>query len=148
MSLSRTNVDKLIHSFKTDLIKKFKDPKLVEYIKAYEIDYNSSSLTKRVKNTIPLEKRCEARKSNNERCTRRKKDESKYCGTHIKGQPHGRISDSASVLRKVQYHQIENKGIIYFIDNENNIYNHEDIYSAVMNPRKIAKYCDGIINFI
>ena len=42
---------------------------------------------KRVKNFVPIFDRCCAKKSTNEQCTRRKKDESEYCGTHSKGTP-------------------------------------------------------------
>ena len=47
---------------------------------------------KRVKNTIPTENRCSAKRACGQQCTRRKKGESCFCGTHIKGIPHGEIN--------------------------------------------------------
>ena len=44
---------------------------------------------KRVKNIVPVNDRCCARRANNEQCTRRKKDGFDYCGTHVKGTPNG-----------------------------------------------------------
>ena len=32
------------------------------------------------------------------------------------------------------------KGIQYFIDEENNVYNHEDVIANKINPRVIAQY--------
>ena len=51
-------------------------------------------------------------------------------------------------MKKVQYVTIEINGIIYFIDKENNIYNHEDIYNNIVNPRIIAKYDNEKLVFI
>ena len=48
---------------------------------------------KRVKNIVPFFERCCALRANGEQCTRRRKDESIFCGTHIKGTPHGVITD-------------------------------------------------------
>jgi len=59
----------------------------------------------RVKNHVPFHERCRALRANGEQCTRRKKDCAKFCGTHIKGIPHGEISDTESKeshLKKVQ----------------------------------------------
>ena len=46
---------------------------------------------KRVKNSVPFHERCCALRANKEQCTRRKKNGDKFCGTHIKGIPHGEI---------------------------------------------------------
>ena len=54
-------------------------------------DYNGILLSKddfqkrkRVKNSIPIQIRCCAKRANGEQCTRRKKNENDYCGTHCK----------------------------------------------------------------
>ena len=46
---------------------------------------------KRTKNQVPQYERCTARRANGEQCTRRKKEGECFCGTHIKGTPHGTI---------------------------------------------------------
>ena len=46
----------------------------------------------RVKSSIPAHKRCSALRKDGEKCTRRRKDESIFCGTHIKGTPHAKKS--------------------------------------------------------
>ena len=47
---------------------------------------------KRIKNIVPFYDRCCALRSNHQQCTRRKKKGEKFCGTHIKGIPHGEIT--------------------------------------------------------
>ena len=44
---------------------------------------------KRIKNSVPLQIRCCACRANGEQCTRRKKNNEEYCGTHSKGTPYG-----------------------------------------------------------
>ena len=66
-------------------------------------DYSSISLLKddfqkrkRIKNTIPIQIRCCAKRANGEQCTRRKKNDQEFCGTHCKGTPYGKINSSPS----------------------------------------------------
>ena len=98
---------------------------------------------KRNKHQIPLNERCIAKKSGGEQCTRRKKHDSDFCGTHIKGTPHGIVSSTDVTDVKIKKKQIwaeEIKGICYYIDDTNNIYDHEDIIKNKENPKIIAKY--------
>ena len=116
----------------------------------YIFDYDNVSLSKedfqkrkRIKNIVPQYDRCCAYRANNEQCTRRKKDESKYCGTHIKGTPHGIVSSTDVTDVKIKKKQIwaeEIKGICYYIDDSNNVYDYEDIIKNRDNPKIIAKY--------
>jgi hypothetical protein len=65
---------------------------ILQYIYEYErlnISKEDFSKRKRVKNTVPLFDRCCAKRASNEQCTRKKKTGFEYCGTHIKGTPHG-----------------------------------------------------------
>jgi len=97
---------------------------------------------KRVKNFVPIFDRCCAKRATNEQCTRRKKDGMEYCGTHIKGTPHG-IVDSEEVKvtnQKVEVWAQDIQGIIYYIDNNFNVYQAEDIVVNKINPKIIAKY--------
>ena len=120
---------------------------LVQYI----YDYERLALTKedfmkrkRVKNVVHLSDRCCAKRASGEQCTRRRKDTtSEYCGTHLKGTPHG-ICDLEEDA-KPQGHKIEVwaqdiQGIIYYIDKNNNVYQTEDIMYGKNNPNIIAKY--------
>ena len=64
------------------------------------------------------------------------KDDHIYCGTHIKGIPHGEITDNTNNVthktRKVWAQEI--KGIIYYIDNDNNVYKPQEILENKINP--------------
>ena len=98
---------------------------------------------KRVKNIVPTYERCSAKRANGEQCTRRKKDDTNaYCGTHCKGRPHGVINESTTVAtsRKIQVSAIDIKGIVYYLDDNGNVYDTEDILSNIKNPRVIAQY--------
>ena len=116
----------------------------------YIFDYDNVSLSKedfqkrkRIKNIVPQYDRCCAYRANNEQCTRRKKDGSKFCGTHIKGTPHGIVSSTDVTNAKIKKKQIwaeEIKGICYYIDDSNNVYDYEDIIKNKDNPKIIAKY--------
>ena len=97
---------------------------------------------KRVKNMVPVYERCCAKRANGQQCTRRKKDDSQYCGTHSKGTPHGIMNENETVstVTKVEVSAIDIKGIVYYLDNNGNVYDTEDIIANKKNPRIIAKY--------
>lgn len=102
---------------------------------------------KRVKNTVPIELRCLAKRANGEQCTRKKKEGCDYCGTHTKGVPCSIMDDDQEECNSPKLNQqsvniwVQNiKGIEYFIDGSQNVYKHEDVINNSANPRIIAKY--------
>ena len=119
---------------------------LLQYIYDYErLSFNKEDFQKRkrVKNFVPIFDRCCAKRATNEQCTRRKKEGSEYCGTHMKGTPHGIIDNQDEVkvtTQKVEVWAQDIQGIIYYIDKIGNVYQAEDIILNKMNPKIIAKY--------
>lgn len=117
---------------------------LSSYIHQLEsINLDKSDFTKRnrAKNTIPLNDRCMARRASGEQCTRRKGPGCEYCGTHIKGVPHGIINkNNQNKYKKQEVWAEDINGIIYYIDKNNNVYKTEDILNNVVNPRIIYKW--------
>lgn len=124
----------------------------MDYMYNYDklsLDADDFQKRKRVKNFVPLAERCCAKRSNDQQCTRRKKVDCEFCGTHQKGTPHG-IMDASSLqsssstaannVRKVTVFTQDIQGIIYYLDNDGNIYQTEDIISNKHNPAIIAKY--------
>ena len=114
---------------------------IYEY-KRFEITKEDTQKRKRVKNSIPLHERCNALRANKEQCTRRKKEEHKFCGTHTKGTPHG-VIDVSKVqenFTKVKVWQQDINGILYFLDKNFNVYDPQDVQQNNMNPKIIAKY--------
>ena len=100
---------------------------------------------KRVKNAAPQCDRCIAKRANGSQCTRRKKDDGQFCGTHSKGTPHGIISfdEEQSVgLKKVEVWTEDFKGIHYYIDANNNVYDTTDIMENKTNPRVVAQWVE------
>ena len=99
---------------------------------------------KRVKNVVPFFERCCALRANKEQCTRRRKNGERFCGTHIKGVPHGEINQTTekpSHTKKVVRAQ-DIKGIIYYIDDDGNVYEPHDVMNNVIDPKIIAKYLE------
>jgi hypothetical protein len=119
---------------------------LLQYIYDYDrLSFSKEDFQKRkrVKNFVPIFDRCCAKRASNEQCTRRKKEDSEYCGTHMKGTPHGVIdttTESKVNTQKVEVWAQDIQGIIYYIDKNNNVYQAEDIVSNKLNPKVIAKY--------
>ena len=98
---------------------------------------------KRVKNFVPIFDRCCAKRASNEQCTRRKKEGCEYCGTHLKGTPHGIVdmqNEQKNTTYKVEVYAQDIQGIVYYIDKNNNVYQAEDIAMNKVNPKIIAKY--------
>ena len=118
---------------------------LLQFIYDYQpLEFTKTDFQKRkrVKNIVPYFERCCALRANNEQCTRRKKNDAKFCGTHIKGIPHGEINQvtqEATHTKKVVWAQ-DIKGIIYYIDREGNVYHPQDVMDNTVNPKIIAKY--------
>jgi hypothetical protein len=120
--------------------------KLLMFIYDYDrlsFDKEDFQKRKRVKNFVPIFDRCCAKRANGEQCTRRKKDGCEFCGTHVKGTPHGVVDAQNEVkvtTQKVEVWAQDIQGIIYYIDKSNNVYQAEDIMANKMNPKIIAKY--------
>lgn len=146
-------IEDYIVEFKTD-IKSFinqyvndtsTNNKLNNYIDSYNkliLKKEDFVKRKRVKNVVPMYERCMAKRANNERCSRRKKQGEDFCGTHIKGQPHGIVTDNDDKpsYKKITVKTQDIKGIIYYIDEFNNVYDHNDILNGIKDPKVIAKY--------
>lgn len=128
----------------------------------------------RVKNIVDPEHQCIAIKTTGTRCSRHKLDNFEYCGTHKKDENCNNIHNckytpSIQSKKKIvssntktslnQNHSkkqlkisLENvNGIMYYIDNNNNVYDTEDIYMAsiqnetrynfIDNAKSIGTYC-------
>ena len=142
-----------IQNFKSDIVEKIKSDntniqaEVINYIYNYnKLEINNDDLTKRkrVKNTVPIFERCCAKRANGEQCTRRKKTNCNFCGTHSKGTPHGVINDTSDTNNettiKKELSVVDIKGIVYYIDDEKNVYNTSDVLSNKENPRIVANY--------
>ena len=142
-------------SFKDDIKEKITQMGMIEneqvnHLLQYIYDYDRLSFNKedfqkrkRVKNFVPIFDRCCAKRATNEQCTRRKKEGCEYCGTHIKGTPHGIMdnqSESKVTTQKIEVWVQDIQGIVYYIDKSNNVYQAEDIVKNKPNPKIIAKY--------
>jgi hypothetical protein len=147
-------IEEYIGAFKNAIHKKitdanFEDKEKVIDVLEFALEYNRLVLEKddfikrkRVKNSIPNMNRCNAKRANGEQCTRRRKEECEFCGTHYKGRPHGVIheSDLANVsTQKFEVFAEDIQGIMYYIDRFCNVYRTEDILNGKENPDIMAK---------
>ena len=131
-----------------DIVINDKMTSLLNFIYNYKgLKFDTTDLhkKKRVKNSIPKFDRCSARRANGEQCTRRRKDDFNFCGTHTKGTPHGVVDANGSTnpsqnTQKIEVWTVDIKGILYYVDNFNNVYQTEDIVENKVNPSIIAKY--------
>lgn len=144
-----------ITTFKDDIIAKATQLNLINtnecnQLIQYIYDYNRLTFSKedfqkrkRVKNFVPMFDRCCAKRASGEQCTRRKKDGIEYCGTHMKGTPHGIVDNQVEnkvTTQKIEVWAQDIQGIVYYVDNLNNVYQPEDIVVNKINPKIIAKY--------
>ena len=153
-------IDTYVKTFKEQIKLKcdelgIKNEGLVQYVFDYDrlvINKEEFSKRKRVKNVVPDFDRCIAKRANNEQCTRKKKGGCEYCGTHMKGIPHGIIESTGEpkkTITKIEVWVQDIAGIIYYIDKHLNVYQTEDIIAEKENPKVIATYsCIAGENYI
>lgn len=142
----KKKVTSYINKFKDDIVTEMnglqlnvdgnneKVQKLAHYITTYSrlnlLD-DDFSKRKRVKNHVPQYDRCTARRADGCQCTRRKKDGDDYCGTHLKGTPHGEITQNeGDKKKKVELTIINNKGISHYVDSTGNQFSAEMVMNC------------------
>lgn len=148
-------IETYVTAFKDDVRKKitelaFDEKQKINDLLEFVYDYERLSVIKddlikrkRIKNSIPNLNRCSAKRANGEQCTRRRKEDCEFCGTHAKGTPHGLMQSTATnelVSHKLEVIAEEIFGIIYYVDKFNNVYKTEDIMEGKKDPQIIAKY--------
>ena len=138
----KNNIVKVVNELPIEEAYKLPIIESIYNYKRFEITKTDLQKRKRIKNTVPLHERCNALRASGEQCTRRKKDEECFCGTHIKGTPHGVIDSNAEQpnITKIKVWQQDINGIIYFLDKNFNVYDPQDVQQNTMNPKIIAKY--------
>lgn len=149
----RTNacIEKYLHDFKSAIKAKILDLELGQ--KASELlgfvyDYENLTITKeemvkprrcREETKCPEANRCLAKRATGEQCTRRRKDDAEFCGTHCKGAPHGQVASDATV-QHIELFTQKISGIVYFLDHVGHVYNTEHVMSSQQNPAVIATW--------
>lgn len=119
---------------------------LLQYIYDYDhliLDKSVFEKRRRLKISVNLGDRCCAKRSNGEQCTRRRKDNATiYCGTHLKGVPHGscETTEEPDKTQRIEIWEQNIQGILYYIDKHSHVYKMEDILKNKSNPAIIAKY--------
>lgn len=103
-------------------------------------DVDSITSTKHNESVESHQPYCVAKRSDGVQCTRKKKKNCDYCGTHAKiEQLQSEKNQSPLSIQKMDVNAVVIHGIIYYIDVNNNVYHTEDILENKENPRIIAK---------
>ena len=121
---------------------------LIEFVYEYErLSFEKTDFMKRrrVKNSVPIENRCNAKRANGEQCTRKRRDDCEFCGTHYKGTPHGiatGMSDENASNDEIALEVFAEEigGIVYYIDKHKNVYKTDDVLQSKVDPVIIAKW--------
>ena len=140
----------LLNMYKEQIIDTLQEEDKDKIISVNEIipDIEKYKKKHRTKNIIQSEYRCIAKRADGQQCSRKRKPESRYCGTHIKGCPHGEINQTLETHEStITTEAICYMGIYYYIDKENNVYNTEEVYKNIVNPKIIGKWKDNKIEF-
>lgn len=113
---------------KSDLLKFIYD------FETLEINKQDFVKRKRSKSVVPFYSRCIAKKSSGEQCTRKKRNESSYCGTHDKNRPHGEINEcdkEENILKKLKF-GFKKLMVLYIILMEKIIFIELKIYYVIV----------------
>lgn len=129
------------------ILEKEKISNLLEFVYEYsKFQFEKEELVEKKKgNTYIVApcNRCIAKRTDGEQCTRKKKRTSEYCGTHSKMNEINTTSGQPIYLstnkQKMEISAEDIQGIIYHIDQYNNVYHTEDILEGKENPRIITK---------
>ena len=152
--LANKRVDEYIVKFKNEIKEKItildfiqekeKISELLEFVYEYtKIQFEKEEFIekKKTKSYIVAPcNRCLAKRTDGEQCTRKKKKTSEFCGTHSKTNITSRQDSILSTNKqKMEIYAEDIQGIIYHIDQYNNVYHTEDILEGKENPRIITK---------
>jgi len=120
---------------------KNKSSELLEFVYEYErllFIKDDFIKRKRLQNIIPEINRCIAKKSCSEQCTRRRKINSEYCGTHSKYAL--QMEGTATKVKNIEVIAKEMEGIVYYVDEFKNVYRTEDVLNEKENPSIVYRY--------
>lgn len=110
-----------------------------------EIDVSKYKKRSRSKSLVKSKNRCSAKRADGAQCSRQRKEGELYCGTHIKGCPHGKYEIKA-VKEELKLTIKEYMGIAYYIDlDKGDVYSSEDVKNKCAVPRIVGKYKDGVV---
>jgi hypothetical protein len=139
----RKKVNTYLNEFKDNILKSISSSDkndTMNYVSTYPrliFTEDDFSKRKRVKNHVPEYDRCIAKRADGCQCTRRKKEGTYHCGTHMKGTPHGEMNKNMTQQKKkveltVQYE----KGIPQYVDESGKRYCAEDVLNLCKSINK------------
>ena len=111
---------------------------------------------------LPIHEQCLGRKMNFTQCTRKRKDGTEFCGSHIKNLPNGKIGDDGSCFMKIKGKRGRKRknimdnigkndilttkeyidGELYLVDRMKVVYNFDQNYPVIVGLLKDGKIVD------
>tara|TARA_B000000532_G_C18694321_1_gene331060 strand:+ start:57 stop:473 length:417 start_codon:yes stop_codon:yes gene_type:complete len=108
-----------------------------------DVDISRYKKRSRARSAINEKKQCRAKRADGKQCSRARREGEDYCGTHIKGCPHGRYKTKEEDKEELKLSLIEYKGIVYHIDlKKGEVYSTEDILNKSISPKIVGEYID------
>ena len=108
-----------------------------------DVDISRYKKRSRARSAINEKKQCRAKRADGKQCSRARREGEDYCGTHIKGCPHGRYKTKEEDKAELKLSLIEYKGIVYHIDlKKGEVYSTEDILNKSISPKIVGEYID------
>ena len=110
-----------------------------------KLESSSFQKQKRTHNPVDDPNKCIAFTATGQRCSRHKTPNHDHCGIHVKGTPYG-VIDTANIIHahpigtKVHVWAQDFKGIMYYIDDDSNVYDTISVVNGIENPQVIAQY--------
>ena len=110
-----------------------------------DVDISNYKKRSRTRNEVNKLKQCRAKRADGNQCSRQRKQGHDYCGTHIKGCPHGTYKIKEDVKKELKLSIVEDKGIPYYVDLKTG-----DVYASegVMKGEGVVvvgSYKDGVV---
>ena len=119
---------------------------IIKYISEqniFNLQNDGIKKTQRTRKTISANEQCNATRIDGNRCTRKKRNELHYCGTHLNCTSYTEFNTIETVQPIIDksVSAIDIQGIIYYIDLDLNVYNTEDVINGILDPSIIGKAC-------
>ena len=138
--------DGLVDKMKSVYIQSEVISEVMDYVTNHDLFLSENEdikKSRRVKKEVSMNDQCNATRIDGKRCTRRKKQDVQYCGTHLNCSSHIEFNsvDIVCPIKDKTVSAIDVQGIIYYIDADLNVYNTEDVIKEVLDPSIIGRAC-------
>ena len=110
------------------------------------VDISRYKKRSRSKNEVDKQRQCRAKRADGKQCSRQRKEGKEFCGTHIKGCPHGTYKLKEQEKEELKLSIIDYKGIAYYIDlKTGEVYSSESVMKGGEGAEVIGMYDGSVV---